>query len=110
MKAKALKKGDTIGIIAQSEPITDECIEDIKLAMKKLESIGFNIKFADHVFKNPTGYGETAEHKAEDINNMFLDKDVSAIFCAMGGYNCNSVFDYLDFDAIKNNPKIICRI
>lgn len=25
-----------------------------------------------------------------------------------GGYNCNSVFDYLDFDIIKNNPKIIC--
>ncbi len=26
----------------------------------------------------------------------------------MGGFNCNSVFDYLDFDIIKNNPKIIC--
>ncbi|MDE5830919.1 MAG: LD-carboxypeptidase [Clostridia bacterium] len=25
-----------------------------------------------------------------------------------GGYNCNSVFDYLDYDVIKNNPKIIC--
>ncbi len=25
-----------------------------------------------------------------------------------GGYNCNSVFDYLDFDIIRNNPKIIC--
>lgn len=25
-----------------------------------------------------------------------------------GGYNCNSVFDYLDFDIIKSNPKIIC--
>lgn len=26
----------------------------------------------------------------------------------MGGFNCNSVFDYLDFDAIRENPKIIC--
>lgn len=25
-----------------------------------------------------------------------------------GGFNCNGVFDYLDFDAIKQNPKIIC--
>lgn len=54
------------------------------------------------------GYGEFARNKAEDINEMFGDKSVSAIFCAMGGYNCNSVFDYLDFDLIKDNPKIIC--
>lgn len=25
-----------------------------------------------------------------------------------GGFNCNSVFDYLDFNIIKDNPKIIC--
>ena len=25
-----------------------------------------------------------------------------------GGYNCNSVFDYLNFEVIKNNHKIIC--
>lgn len=54
------------------------------------------------------GYGETARHKAEDINKMFKDKEIDAIFCAMGGFNINSVFDYLDFETIKNNPKIIC--
>lgn len=26
----------------------------------------------------------------------------------LGGFNSNSVFDYLDFDIIKDNPKIIC--
>ncbi len=54
------------------------------------------------------GYGEIAEHKAEDINEMFKDKEIRAIFCVMGGYNCNAVFDYLDYEAIKNNPKILC--
>lgn len=54
------------------------------------------------------GYGETARNKAEDINEMFKDEDIKGIFCAMGGFNCNSVFDYLDFDVIKANPKIIC--
>ncbi len=54
------------------------------------------------------GYGETAKHKAEDINEMFRDKEIAACFCAMGGYNCNAVFDYLDYETIKNNPKILC--
>jgi muramoyltetrapeptide carboxypeptidase len=30
------------------------------------------------------------------------------IWCAKGGENSNSVLDYLDYDSIKNNPKIIC--
>lgn len=29
-------------------------------------------------------------------------------FVRCGGFNCNGVFDYLDFDVIKENPKIIC--
>lgn len=108
MKAKMLKRGDTVGVIAQSEPITEEEKEDIEKSVKLMEELGVKVKFGKHAFQNPLGYGETAKNKAEDINEMFADKEVDGIFCAMGGYNCNSVFDYLDFDVIKNNPKIIC--
>ncbi len=108
MKPKMLKQGDTIGIIASSEPITTESMEEIQKAEKLMEDLGINVKFAKHAFQNPTGYGETAKNKAEDINEMFQDKEVDGIFCAMGGYNSNSTFEYLDFDLIKNNPKIIC--
>ena len=45
---------------------------------------------------------------AEDINNMFYDKDVKIIFCVSGGFNSNSVFEYLDYELIKNNPKPLC--
>lgn len=108
MKPKALKKGDIIGVIAQSEPITEDIKQDIQNSVQLIEELGMKVKFSEHFYGNTTGYGETAKNKAKDINAMFLDKEVSAIFCGIGGYNCNSVFDYLDFDAIKNNPKIIC--
>ena len=39
---------------------------------------------------------------------MFIDNEVKMIWCAKGGANSNSVFDYLDYEAIKRNPKIIC--
>ena len=39
---------------------------------------------------------------------MFLDKDVKMIWCAKGGQNSNSVLDFLDYESIRNNPKIIC--
>ena len=108
MKPKALRKGDTIGVIAQSEPITEETMIYIKKSVKLMTELGFKVKFSEHFYGNTTGYGETAKNKAKDINTMFLDKEVDAIFCGKGGFNCNSTFDYLDFEAIKNNPKIIC--
>ena len=39
---------------------------------------------------------------------MFKDKNVKMVWCAKGGENSNSTFDYLDFEMIKQNPKIIC--
>ena len=39
---------------------------------------------------------------------MFKDKEVKMIWCAKGGQNSNSTFEYLDYELIKNNPKIIC--
>lgn len=103
-----LKKGDTIGVVSSSEPITEERIIDIESSSKFFKDLGFEIKLGKHIRDNELGYGATAKNKAEDFNEMFKDKQVKAIFCACGGYNVNSVFDYLDYEAIEKNPKIIC--
>ncbi|MDE5830920.1 MAG: LD-carboxypeptidase [Clostridia bacterium] len=73
---KGLKKGDTIGVVSSSEPITEECAEDIEKSIRKLKDLGVNVKFGKYTKTNPTGYGETAKHKAEDINAMFADKNI----------------------------------
>ena len=103
-----LKKGDIIGVVAPSNPIVGDNIEEIKKAKEIIEADGFRVKFSKNLFSNTNIYSGTAKEKAEDINNMFADKDVKMIWCAKGGNNSNSTFEYLDFDIIKNNPKIIC--
>jgi len=103
-----LKKGDKIGVIAPSSPITEESIETINNSILLMESSGFQIEFGKYVFTNQLGYSATAKQKAEDINNMFKNKEIKAIFCASGGANSNSTFEYLDYELIKNNPKILC--
>ena len=77
-------------------------------AKAKVEADGFKVKFGKYLFSNTTGYSATAKEKAEDINSMFADKQVKMIWCAKGGNNSNSVFEYLDYELIKQNPKIIC--
>lgn len=103
-----LNLGDTIGVIAPSDPIIDEKIDEVKRAKEILEAKGFKIKFSKNLFSSTNGYSATAKEKADDINDMFKDKDVKMIWCAKGGNNSNIVFDYLDYEAIKQNPKIIC--
>ena len=108
MKPKKINKGDTIGIIAPSNPIINENIEEIERAKQIIESKGYKVKYSKNLFSNSLGYSATAKEKAEDINEMFLDNEVKMIWCAKGGQNSNTTFDYIDFETIKNNPKIIC--
>ena len=105
---KKLKKGDTIGVVAPSNPIIGENIEEINKAKDIIENLGFRVKFSKNLFSNINEYSATAKEKAEDINEMFADKEVKMIWCAKGGENSNSTFEYLDFELIKQNPKIIC--
>ena len=108
MIPEKLKMGDTIGVVAPSGPIINEKIEEINKAKEIVENLGFKVKFSKNLFSNTTGYSATAKEKAEDINEMFADKEVKMIWCAKGGENSNSTFEYLDYELIKQNPKIIC--
>ena len=103
-----LKRGDIIGVVAPSNPVIDENIEEVKNANEIVENDGFRVLFSKNLFSNTNQYTATAKEKAEDINDMFRNKDVKMIWCAKGGNNSNSVFEYLDFELIKQNPKIIC--
>lgn len=108
MLAKKLKKGDTIGLVSPSEEIRKDDLNDIDESIKLLEDRGYKFIFAKNAHKNTTGYGMTAKEKAEDIHEMYENSEVKAIFSVKGGYNSNSVYEYLDLDLIKRNNKILC--
>jgi len=108
MIPQKLKKGDTIGLISPSSLVERDDLDVINNSILLMESAGFKIKFAKNALSNTLGYGATAKEKANDINEMFEDKEVKAIFFISGGLNSNVTFEYLDYDKIKINPKIIC--
>lgn len=109
MVPEKLKVGDEIRIIAPSRSMAilgDDCIN---LATKRLEELGLKVTFAKHVKDFDSDYMCTnAKDRAEDLNEAFRDKNVKAILTVIGGFNSNQILKYLDFDLIKNNPKILC--
>lgn len=103
MKPKPLKKGDTIGLIATSSPIVEGRLE---LVEKKIKEIGLNLKIGKSCYEK-YGYlsGEDSA-RAQDLNDMFADENIKGIFVARGGYGAHRILDLLDYETIKNNPKI----
>ena len=103
-----LKKGDTIGVIAPSNYIEKDDLEYINASLALMEASGFKVKFGKYVFENTLGYGTSPEKRAADINWAFKDDEVKAIMCVKGGEDSNTTLDYIDYEMIKNYPKIIC--
>ena len=101
---KSLNKNDTIGLIAPSGPLRNIKIEEIKYELNKL---GYKVKIGRSCYLSYKGYlSGTDEERALDLERMFLDKNVKAIICIRGGYGAARILDLIDFDIIKDNPKI----
>lgn len=105
MKAKRLASGQTIGLIAPSSNVTEN--EDIYYARDVLKSFGFEVKAGDHLFERRGYLAGADELRAQDVNNMFADKDVDGIVCLRGGYGSPRILPYLDYKTIAANPKVI---
>ena len=103
-----LEKGDNVLIIAPSGNLSEKDNEYIDKSKKMLEEIGLNVEFAKNVFSDSLGYGATVLEKAQDINEGFKNPKYKMLFCAKGGANSNALFDSLDYEIIKQNPKILC--
>ena len=106
MFANKLKIGDTIGVIAPDKALKSKDIKPLENATKYFESLGLKVKYGKYLFSEDNYCAGTPKERAEDLNNMFSDKEVKAIFTVKGGDMVNGILPYIDFENIKNNPKI----
>ncbi|HCD52761.1 MAG TPA: LD-carboxypeptidase, partial [Balneolaceae bacterium] len=104
IKPKALQEGATLGLVAPASPIHDEA--DFEQMLLDLERLGYKYKLGHHV-KDKYGYlAGKDEDRASDLMSMFEDEEVDGIITVRGGWGCNRILPYLDFEKIKNNPKL----
>ena len=109
MLPNKLKSGDEIRVIAPSRSMSMIGEECKKIATERLESLGLKVTFGKYVDESDDDYiVATVKHRVEDLNEAFRDKNVKAILTVIGGFNSNQLLDYIDYEAIKENPKIFC--
>ena len=106
MLANRLKAGDTIGVIAPDKALKSKDIQPLENATRYFESLGLKVKYGKYLFSEDNYCAGTPMERAKDLNDMFSDKEVKAIFTVKGGDMVNGILPYIDFENIKSNPKI----
>lgn len=96
--------GDTVGIVAPAGPITEQ---QAKTAADKVAKAGYTPLLADGICKKFGYLAGTDADRANQLNSMFKNPDVKAIICARGGFGTTRLLDLLDYDLIRQNPKIL---
>lgn len=104
IRPPALQTGDMIGVFAPS------CRVDRQAAMKAaetLEKAGYKIWFHPQTWAEHGSFAGTGRDKAQAFHDLLQNPEIKAIIGARGGNGAGQMLKYLDFELIKNHPKII---
>ena len=109
IKPQRLKMGDKVAIVSLSNgKLGDEKFNHkYELGKKRLEEkFGLEVVSMPHALKGEKYIYEHPEKRAEDLMAAFRDKSIKAIISAIGGEDTIRLLPYMDYEIIKNNPKI----
>jgi muramoyltetrapeptide carboxypeptidase len=104
IKPTAIKRGDTIGVVAPAGPVDRERLER---ALGRLQKRGFRVKTYADIYRRANYLAGDDATRASELNAAFADPETSAVWCARGGYGVVRILDRIDFDAIRRNPKVL---
>jgi muramoyltetrapeptide carboxypeptidase len=103
VKPPALRRGDTIGIVA---PASNVNAVDLETGCQALRAAGYRTVYLDSMLERDLYFAGSVARRARELEDMFTRDDVRAIVCARGGYGANYLLRELNLDRIKRNPKI----
>lgn len=104
-----LKKGDLVRVIAPSRSMGIISDSSRKIADKRFNDLGVKLSFGKNVDEYDSDSNSSSiKSRVEDLHEAFADKNVKMIITVIGGFNSNQLLDEIDWELIKENPKIFC--
>ena len=102
-KPGKLRAGARIGIVNPAywlEP------DRMQRAVNVFRDLGYEVVLGKSTGLKENQNAGSPQDRAEDIMAMFADPSIETIICARGGYGGNRVLPLLDYNIIRQNPKI----
>ncbi len=101
-----LKQGDEVRVVAPSRSLSIIGKEVQEIANKRFEELGLKLTFGKHVKEIDEFNSSSIQSRVEDLHEAFSDNNVKAVITVIGGFNSNQLLKYIDWNLIKDNPKI----
>ena len=102
-KPARLRPGATVGLIAPGSPIAEE---KYAKTLATVAALGFRIKEGQHTRATRGYLAGTDEQRLSDLHAAFADPEVEAVWCIRGGYGGTRLLPYIDFELIRQHPKL----
>lgn len=103
IKPPALQKGDRVMMIAPASSPGEEGIDDAILSVRKL---GYEVVEAPHLRRQNGFLAGTDDERLADFHQAWQDDSIKGIWCVRGGYGTSRLLPTIDWDLIKDNPKV----
>ena len=109
IKPSKLKRGDKVAIVSLSSGLAGEELfrHRYEQGKKRLEEeFGLDVVTMPNALKGIDYLNEHPEERAKDFMDAICDKSIKGIICNIGGTDTIRLLPYIDFNLIKENPKI----
>lgn len=103
IKPPRLEKGQIIGVLGPAGPMQPD---RLNRGIEYLQQQGFQVKLGSHIHDRFGYLAGTDEARLHDLHDMFSDSEVKAIFCTRGGYGTPRILGHIDYELIRQNPKV----
>jgi muramoyltetrapeptide carboxypeptidase len=107
MVPATLSKGDKVEVLVLSSPDAFYNPDQFKKGVQYLNDIGLDVHYRDEALSEHGYLVAPVREQAKWIMEAYTNEENKGIFLANGGSNLNRVIQYLDFNLIKKNPKLI---
>lgn len=102
-KPPALRRGETVAVVAPAAAVERERLER---GVEALAALGYRVKVSARALDRHGILAGTDRERAAELELYFRDPEVKAIFAARGGYGCGRLLPLLDFAELARRPKI----
>lgn len=99
----ALRPGDCIGLAAPASGFDRQAL---LIGIEVLQAWGYQVRYSHRVFDRHRYLAGTDAARAAELQALFTDPEIKAIFCCRGGYGSQRLLPYLDAELLAAHAKI----
>ncbi|MDH0749209.1 LD-carboxypeptidase [Pseudomonas sp. GD03842] len=104
LNPSVLRAGDAVALVSPAGPVAEA---RVLAAVQELSAWGLRPRVYPHALDADHYLAGSDASRAADLNDALADPEIRAVLCNRGGYGVQRILDHLDYDAVRQDPKLV---